>query len=181
MTATISITGDKQTIRRLGELDKRTRKRVVPKAVRAGGAVILKAARNAAPAKNRRLKRTMIQVLRRKEFEVAGFIGQDRSKARKAVGKGKRVIAGGISGAGNAVPIHLVDQKVKPHDISGSPLVFRIAGQTIFTGSVKHPGMPGQHFMRKAADASRTQAQAALFAKMNQEIDKEVVKLRSGA
>jgi HK97 gp10 family phage protein len=60
------------------------------------------------------------------------------------------------------------------HEIKGAPLAFEGESGLVITGSVQHPGMPAQPFMRPAADNKKEQAKDAAGEVFRKEIDKLV-------
>ena len=120
MTAvTMRLDGLSSALAKLESLDRRIRSRAVRKAVRAGGAPIVKSARQQAPVGNGTLKRSITQKI--KQYGGSGVvlsvIGQRVDNRGKGVGStGKK---GGISGRGDLVPVHLVESRTKPHAIRG--------------------------------------------------------------
>jgi len=172
MSTGIRIDGVERTLLAFGRLERGIARKVVPKAVRAGGSVQLKATRQQAPKKNRLLSRSLTMVLRRYNGAVYAVIGQ---QVRKTVNVKKLKHSGGISGQGNVVPIHLVENPVKAHEITGSPwLRFNLNGRQVWAKRVLHPGHSGRHFAQRAADQTRGAAEAAFEVKFINELNKEV-------
>jgi len=138
------------------EVAQKQQKKILPKAVRAGGGPFLKAVRANAPSMNKTLKRSIILVIRRYRTGALAVIGQDKGKTRgKGVGKSKH--GGGISGRGDLVPIHLVEAPTKPHSIN--PKVRKaLKFNDRFAKSVRHPGTAGRHFVRKSAQQAEGEA-----------------------
>lgn len=153
-------------------LDKKTTRRVVPKAVRAGARPQVQATRQAAPVQNRFLRRSLGLVIRRYQGSVYAVIGQERGKTFK---RKKRVKSGGISGRNMAAPIHLVDQPVQPHEIRARGPWLAIDGPQgmIYRRRVQHPGHRGARFMAAAARNSQQEAERAFEAKFVAELERE--------
>lgn len=182
MTITAKIEGMEQTLRKLRTLPEKVTKRVLPKAVRAAGGPYTKAARAGAPKTNRLLSRSITLVLRRYQGAVVAIIGQEIGKVPKV----KRLKStGGISGQGFPVPIHLVDQPVKPHAIGVNPragggrgvLRFSTGGAIIYRARAMHPGHGGADFIDKAARSTHQAGNRAFETKAAAEIEKEAAKL----
>ena len=171
----LTITGIPSTIRILNELPKRQQKKILPKAARAGGGPFLKSIRSNAPAMNKTLKRSMIMVIRRYRTGAWAIVGQDKGKTRgKGIGKGiKR--GGGISGRGDLVPIHLVEEPTKAHEVRARrarALAFgfdRDTGKSNFARRIRHSGTRGKHFVRKSARQSQGAAVRAFTDKLRTE------------
>jgi hypothetical protein len=151
----VYVAGLSETIQVLNDLPRKQQKRIIPKAVRAGGGPFLKAVRANAPAMNKTLKRSLIMVVRRYAAGALAVIGQDRGKTRgKGVGKANKS-TGGISGRGDLVPIHLVENPTKPHDVAGKPWM---AFGGVVRRSIRHPGTRGKYFVRNSARQAEAEA-----------------------
>ena len=165
--------GIKRTQRALDELETRVRKKVLRKSVRAGGAVILKVERKHVPRMTGLLKRSLAQKVKSyKSGNVIAIVGQKKGAkitARKKLRKG----TGGISGRGDVVPIHLVDQPIQPHEITPTNARAMRIGQDQFVGRVRHPGHRGRRFMWRAAGESRGPAISAFRTKTELEVNRE--------
>lgn len=171
---TAKVDGLQTTLAALRQFPPAVQKRVLPKAVRAAGAPYTKAARQLAPKTNRLLSRSLSLVLRRYKGNVLAIIGQQIGKVPKV----KRLKStGGISGAGFPAPIHLVESKVKRHEITGRLLRFTTGGTIVHAKRVLHPGHPGEQFIRRAAAQSHGKSNRAFEKKAADEIEKEATKL----
>jgi len=170
--ATIRVEGIERHFAAIERLSTRVARRIIPKAVRAGARPAVNASRQAAPARNRFLRRSMNLVIRRYQGSVYAVIGQERGKTFKTR---KRIKSGGISGRNMAAPIHLVDQPVAPHVIQsrGPWLAIQTPQGKTYRRRVQHPGTRGARFMRAAATASRQQSESAFEQKLITELDKE--------
>jgi len=176
----VRLTGADRAVAVLNGLERKTQKRILPKAVRAAGAPFLKAARRFCPKGNRLLSRSLALVMRRYSGSVLVVIGQEKTKRfDKAKTKIKR--RGGISGRGELTPLHLVEEDVKPHAVRprsakwlrAKRLVFQVGGKTIYTTEVQHPGRRGDHFVRAAAVASEAEGVRQFTDKLATEVMKE--------
>jgi len=169
----IRVDGIEETAAAFDALDKKVRRRVLPKVARAGGALQLKEARRTVPRVNRHLASSLALVIRRYAGAAVAVIGQDTNKVPR--GK-KRKTAGGISGSGAAAPIHLVENPVRPHAIrptSATQLRFTSHGQVIYARRVQHPGHRGTSSLARAAASTQGTAQAAAERKLAEELAKE--------
>lgn len=114
--ATVVLQGLPETVRRLQELPGKIAKRCLSKAARAGGAPLVKAVKRQWPQATGLSKRALTQKV--KSYQdgrvVISIVGQQKDvRARKKLRKGR----GGISGRGDVVPIHLIENPTKPHRI----------------------------------------------------------------
>lgn len=181
--AAMKLEGLPETRRRLIQLPDRIQKRCMSKAVRAGGALFVKAVKRNAPRLTGLLKRSLAQ--RVKSYQagkvVVSITGQQNMvRNRRKLRRGR----GGISGRGDLVPIHFVEENTTPHRIpkeGRGPLVLRSrSGASVIVGSVWHPGTRGQHPIRRAADSQAGAAAQELPKKLAIEVDTEVAKLAVG-
>lgn len=115
-SAGMTLQGLQDCLRRLQDVPDKVRKRILRKAIEAGGAPLVREARKNAPADAGNLKRSMDK----KVISYAGgkvvveLIGQRKHyRAARVIRKGR----GGISRTGAAVPIHLVELPTRPHRI----------------------------------------------------------------
>jgi len=179
----IRVAGVNHAVAVLNGLERKTQKRILPKAVRAAGAPFLKAARRRAPKANRLLSRSLALVMRRYSGSVLVVIGQEKTKRfDKAKTKIKRT--GGISGRGELTPLHLVEEDVKPHAIrprAARRLVFQAGGKTVYATEVHHPGRRGDHFVRAAAAASEAEGVRQFGVKLTLEVMKEAAASGAGS
>lgn len=171
--------GVERLVGELNKLDRRTARKVVPKAVRAAAAPQLKASRQEAPKRSRTFAQSLALVIRRYDGAVLGVVGQDvRGKASQSkAARKRRSKAGGLSGRGHAPPMHLIANRVKAHQIAagaGRWLAFRAGGGLVFRRSVRHPGHRGDQFLRRAANRTRSQSLRDFERKFVAELDKEL-------
>lgn len=180
---TITLVGLPQTLRRLQELPQKIQKRCMMKAVRAGGAPLLKAARRNWPRLTGLSKRSLDQkvVSYGAGRVVVSIVGQRKNaliRARAKLRKGR----GGISGRGDVVPVHFVEEATKPHRIpkyGRGMLILRTPAGLRAIDHVMHPGTRGQHPIRRAADSASGEAGQAFAAKLEQEVSREVDSMRT--
>ena len=181
---TVTLTGVPATVRKLLDLPAKIQARCMRKAVNAGGAPLVKAAKRFAPRLTGLFKRSLDQKIKsyRAGQVVVSIVGQKSEvKNRRKLRKGR----GGISGRGDLVPVHFVEESTKPHRIPKAgrgPLVLRSrSGASVIVGSVQHPGTRGQHPIRRAADAAGEAAIEAFADKLTTEVDIEAAKIAAGA
>lgn len=185
-TMSLKIDGVAKAARRVGSFDKKIRTKVMRKAVRAGGAVTLKTAKAKAPRVNRGLSKSLVQKVKTyPNGNVVSIVGQDLGKVKKGGinAKKKKLKGGGISGRGDAVPSHLVENPTQAHLLPGrirrgvqrgSHAILNAfpggppnaKGGTVFTRRIKHPGTSGAYFVRKAQASSATPAQRKIETKL---------------
>ena len=187
MAVEFRVVGIDRAVKQLKELDYKTRKKVMRKAVRAGIAPIVKAAKRNAPQTTGLLKRSITTKVKTYAVSgtVVGVVGQRKVKREDgrytaaAAGGTKKLKKGrgGISGRGDVVPIHLVENAVSPHSITA------IRAQALAIGArmgyayvyhVNHPGHRGRHFMDAAVRQSEGQSMRAFRDKLEFEIDREL-------
>lgn len=206
MTAvTMKLEGVEKALKAFEDLDRRIKRKVTNKAVRAGAKPYLDAVRRKAPTRNRYLRRSMSSVIRTyPNGTVLAVIGQEKAKQFKTTKRTKR---GGLSGQGLAVPLHLVEESTRPHTVFGTrasikvdttdargrkrkktvkigavlkPLAWRVGkgrgGQMRFATSVKHPGTQGSHFVRDAAKEAESESVQAFERKFSAEVEAEAAK-----
>jgi hypothetical protein len=174
--ATVTLEGLPATTRALAELPKRIAKRCMLKAIRAGGAPLIKAAKRAAPRATGLFVRSLDQrtVSYRGGQAVVSIVGQKKTvTSRKKLRKGR----GGISGRGDLVPIHFVEANTKPHRIpleGRGILLLQVPGKgLVAVDHVMHPGTRGQHPIRTAAETASQDAAARFADKLETEVAKE--------
>ena len=111
------------------KLDKKIKRKVTRKAVNAAVRPTIKAARKLAPKQTGLLRRSLTHKIKnyRKGAIFVAIAGQRVDGATKAFERAaikaqsdKR--RGGLSAKGKAVPIHLVESRVRPHTIKARPL-----------------------------------------------------------
>jgi hypothetical protein len=180
--ATIKLEGVAETVKRLEALPRRARKSIVRKAVRAGGAPFVKAVKANVPRRTGILKRSITQkvVTYQQGVVTLSIIGQQKGKSRLQTKKAKKG-RGGISGRGDVVPIHFIEEDIKPHVIPGPVAIRTPGGQVVMASNIKHPGVKGRHPVRKAARQAERAAIRAFQDKMATEVDKEAAKIAMGA
>lgn len=185
MAAVFQLSGVPSTMRILNDLPKKQQKKILPKAARAAGGPFLKSVRANAPSMNKTLKRSMIMLVRRYRTGAWAIIGQQKGKSRgKDVGRGVKR-GGGISGRGDLVPVHLVENPTKAHEVQAKrakALAFgfdRDTGKSNFARRIRHPGTRGQHFIRKSARQSESAAVRAFTDKLRTETLAEAGRLGS--
>lgn len=174
--ATVTLEGLPATTRALAELPKRIAKRCMMKAIRAGGGPLIKAAKRAAPRATGLFVRSLDQrtVSYRGGQAVVSIVGQKKTvTSRKKLRKGR----GGISGRGDVVPIHFVEEDTKPHRIpleGRGMLLLRVPGKgLVLVDHVMHPGTRGQHPIRTAAETASGDAAARFSEKLEIEVARE--------
>jgi len=182
MAIRVRLDGEKELLRKMQQLPRRVAKRVLAKAVRAEARPFVKAARRLAPKRNRIFYRSLELVIRRYQGAVFAAVGQNTAKV---IRKRRIKHGGGISGRGDVVPLHLVDQPTRPRRIAPKTrtdgrrgvLRFTVSGSPVFARSVRHPGTRGARFMARAAAAARAEGVSAFASKFATELDREVDRL----
>lgn len=180
--ASFTLQGLPETVRRLEELPKRIEKRCMTKAVRAGAAPLVKAAKANAPRATGLFKRSLDSKIKSygQGRVTLAIVGQKKTVTqRRKLRKGR----GGISGRGDLVPVHFVEEPTRPHRIpkeGRGPLRLKLpSGQLAVVQSVEHPGTRGQHPIRRAADSAAGTAAQAFADKLSAEVEREAETLRS--
>lgn len=182
MAVEVELKGLAECLERLHSMPPKIQKVWMRKASRAGGTPFLKAVRRLAPRKNNHLKRTMAMLFRTYSGTVVAVVGQQR-KGKKFAAKKRKLKSGGISARGEAVPLHLVESRVKPHKIRGwvatastgkkrlYPLAIRGKRNRVrFVQRVDHPGHPGRNFVRAAAEEAKSEAADAFEKRLAEEV-----------
>jgi len=188
MTAEFRVLNVESTISKMRLLNRRVRTRVLRKSIRAGGSVVLKAAKAKAPKVNRGLSKSLIQKVKTfRDGNVISIVGQDLSKVRRGgSNQKKRLRGGGISGRGDTVPIHLVERPTRSHIVPrrrGKVLAFEKAGKRrrkgslIFTMRIRHPGTTGKRFIERVQRETASSVRKAIARKAAAEIDAEARKI----
>jgi len=195
----IKITGIELTMSRLRSLDRGVRRRVLRKAANAGGTVGVKRIKSLAPKKNRGLSKSITKKVKTysKTGTVVLIMGQDMKKVGKAGSAAKKSTkGGGISGRGNTVPSHLIENPTRAHDMpgrtrrgvftAGDPMEFLNrfwagGGSPVFTRSIRHPGTPGQYFIRRASQSGRGVIAKTIETKLTVETLREAGKARAAS
>jgi hypothetical protein len=112
----MTLVGLPETVKRLQALPDKIQKRAMSKAIRAGGNVFVKAAKRNAPRATGLFKRSLDQKVKsyRGGAVTISIVGQKSEvKSRRKLRKGR----GGISGRGQLVPIHFIEEDTRPHRI----------------------------------------------------------------
>jgi len=173
-----SVRNPHRVVAALNELEYKVRKKVLRKAVRAGGAVFVKSAKRNAPIRTGRLKRSITQKVKtyRPSGTIVSVIGQLRGKQLKDTKRIKHK-RGGISGQGKVVPIHLVDQPTKRHEIFATNYEYLRLGAHWYAFSVWHPGTRGRNFMTRSYSQDKERAVNAFDRKAEFEVDREAARI----
>ena len=194
----VTLQGLPQTIATLNTFPKKIQKRALVKAVRAGVRPLLVASRRNAPRLTgifRASLDTKIKSYRDGVVQV-GIVGQkkdrraERSTNREIragraltgrLGRGR----GGISGRGDLVPVHFVENPTKPHQIpkdgrKGMLLLRLPSGHRMLVDSVSHPGTKGSRPIARAAEAATGEANARFAEKLTIEVEAEAAKIAAG-
>lgn len=183
--STAKVEGIPKTMRRLQRLESKIQRKVLRKAGNAAGTVGTKAIKAKAPKVNRGLSKSITKKVKTyaKSSTVVVVMGQD---LRKAFSRGsnlkKRLKGGGISGRGDTVPSHLVENPTRAHTLpSRGPILNRFfAGRVaVFTQRIVHPGTRGAHFIRKAARSSQRSMARKIRNKLSIEVAAEVEKAKA--
>lgn len=175
----IKIYGIEELYRNLEEMPRRIRRKVLRKGVRAGSALFTKNLKQSVPIRSGMLKRTIATKVKQythgETVNVMGLAGQKvGTKLKETKRRRKGMRAGGISARGDVVPIHLVDQPVKPHAISGR-LSIRDFHRVV--SGVQHPGHRGAGFVEMAFQKTYRMSLDAFRQKAAEEIAAEAAKL----
>lgn len=182
----IAMEGTASTTAALNSLPKKMAKRAVRKAVNAGGGVFLKGVRRNARRGNGTFRKSLINKVANYPTGSVAVIGQNRD-AKGSAKRSGRSGGGGISGRGDVVPTHFIENPIQSHRIAikkKKVLVFATAGgpagfgdNTFLGVAVQHPGTKGQFPIRKAAQQSEGEAVRVLTTKLSAETRKEVAAL----
>lgn len=195
-TITAELTGLSQALQNLQQFERRVARKVLQKAVRAGAAPFVASVRKLAPRSNGALRRSLTQKIKTypQTGTVVAIIGQNK----KSAGRPKKIKggSGGISGRGDLVPIHLVDQPVRAHSmfaLSRSKLAkvkrardatkLRQLDGKNWTATARlpggwrtlqlkrqHPGHAGRRFIERAAREAGGSSTAAFTTKLEAEV-----------
>lgn len=188
-STTMTLHGLPATVRKLEQLPQKISKGPVRKAVRAGGAPFVKASKRNAPRRTGIFKRSLTQKVKSYRggvvtLSIIGQLKRARIKATKGLKKGR----GGISGRGGVVPVHFVEEDIKPHRIpkegTDDPFAFAFrsqGGRIVIVYEIHHPGTRGQHPIRKAAQEAERPGLAAFQQKLATEVDREAAKMAATA
>jgi hypothetical protein len=170
----LKIEGLETTLRRLQAFPGRVQRKCLRKAVAAGASSVVKAVKARSPRSTGIFRRSIaakIKGYQSGEIYVA-IVGQaDKIRSAKKVRAGR----GGISGRGDIVPIHFVEEGVKPHQIPkedgrGTRAIRLPNGRYYFR--IQHPGYAGKHPVARAADARTMIAPILIEKKLSELIDR---------
>lgn len=174
-TVSIEIRGIEQAISNLKTLEYNARRRSVSAAVRSANAVIVQAAKAAAPRRTGALADSIrgSAKLDRSTGTVIGTITFKSTKAQKKKGR-------------DAYYAHMVIGGTKPHVIPGvrkrrqpggkSVRQYAVIGGRPYS-RVQHPGIKGNPFMERVADVHAAAAVEAFQTRFSEAIETEVAKL----
>lgn len=198
MAVTVRVQGDEETIREIQKIERKIKVRALKKSMNAGANPYLKTARRRAPKQNRYLARSLAKKVKQYNTSEANVgamavVGQTSGVKNKAAivakvsgRKNHQRRGGGISGRGLLVPVHLVDQPVKPHRITPrqnrivygkrAALVWeygkRRRSKRYARGAVRHPGHPGKQFLEVAALQARPEVESKVYGVLKAETEK---------
>lgn len=181
MSETMRLEGLPATTAVLATLPRNIQKRSMSRATRAGGAPYVKAAKRNAPRLRGIFKRSLtlkVKSYRGGETHVA-IAGQLKGNLR-SIAKLRRA-RGGISGRGDVVPIHFVEEDIKPHVIPGPVAIHTPSGRVVVVQSVQHPGTRGQHVIRQAAQQAEGESVRKFTEKLSTEVDREAAAAAASA
>lgn len=189
---TVKVEGAQVTARKLLSLGDKVAKKVVGKAANAGGRPLLKAVRRSAPRRNGLLAKSLDMKVKRYGAGAAAVVGQiksDKHRGRviqRMLKKDVDIRSGGISGRGDFVPLHMVENQVKAHGIrprnnqrvygERGALVFWTGGRFVAVRGVQHPGHPGRQFVRSSTEQTTPEAFTAAENKLTVEVNAEADK-----
>lgn len=165
-TIDVKVAGIKTLMKALKQLPVKSQRRVVKSAVSKASTPIVKMAKKLTPlgdglkpdgTKREHLRKTITKT------------------AAKVYKNGAVVVT--IGPKAKAAPhAHLVDLGTKPHDIVLSKPWGRVPAGT----TIKHPGAKPSNFLKRAVEATRQQAKAAMEKGIAKGIEREAAKLASG-
>jgi hypothetical protein len=171
----IKLEGLDTTLRRLQAFPVKVQKKCLRSAVASGAVPLVRAVKSASPQRTGIFRRSIAAKVKGYQAGAVyvSIVGQaDKIRSSKKV----RAVRGGISGRGQIVPIHFVEEGTKPHGISRRfmrALGFTLSsGQIVFRGAVQHPGHAGRHIIRKAAETAGREAADRVERKLGELIDK---------
>jgi len=159
----IRVEGIEDTLRILGTLEAKIRRRVVTAAVRAGGKELLTRARAGAPRRTGALAKQLRQRVRfdRKSGTVTTRIWPKPTKSQRKKGHSHR---GSV--------VHLVVEGTKAHKIRG-PVSFN--GRTF--SQVDHPGSRPNPFIDRAAKSGQAASVALFTRRFASKLQEEIAKV----
>jgi len=167
MSAKLRLLGFKELSRALEKLPRNMANNAARAGVRAGAAVVRKAARNNLPSNYTTLRKSLIVKGRKKKHPniTTASVGPTTGKGAKYDG----------------FFAHMVEFGVKPHEIkpkNAKTLLFFSGGDPIFRGVVKkHPGVKQIPFMRNALNNNKSAVLQAMRIKLAEAIKKQAAKL----
>ena len=155
MSITVQLDGITATVGKLDRLDKKIRRTIIRKAVRAGGAPLVKAVRSNAPVDKKVLRKSVTQKVKAysRTGVVMAIVGAKRQKDA-------------ATGRNPANYLHLVERGTKAHTVRG-PLTLP-SGEVY--GAVQHPGARASRFVERSARQADSQAVSAFSQKLGAEV-----------
>ncbi len=164
----VKVEGVEEAIAKMASLEAKIKRRVVTKAIRAGGNVIVKAARQQAPSRSGSMRKAIRQSIKfdRRSGTVKGSVKIDRKKSYNTKW-------------GTAIPgkyAHLIIAGTKAHEIKRAAARGLKIGDRYY-GSVFHPGARDNDFMGRASRSASHPAINTFAEKYGREVDIEVSKL----
>ncbi len=158
----VHVEGLDSATRALSRLEMKARKRIVSKAVRAGGKELLKAARSAAPTDKGYLRK-QLRISVKKDTRKGTATAKVKAKQTKAQRrKGE---------TGRATVLHLVVGGTRPHGIPG-PVTIRSA----IYQAIDHPGAMANPFLDQAAQRASGASITQFSKRFGQELEAEARK-----
>ena len=180
---TARVIGLEQSLAALDNLERKTRRKFARRSATKGGRAALKVLKRNAPRLGGGLRRSMDSKVVVYPNSVVVVLGQNASKARnskahqKAAASGKFAKMGGITGSGEIVPIHLVDQPTAAHVVRPrSAKALRIysgrgkRAQATFIPSVRIKAQRGANFVEKTALEAIPQARRIMEADLSEQL-----------
>ncbi len=163
MTIILKIEGLKELNHALKQLPRRAANRALKSSIRAGGRVVVKAARRNLPPNYVVLKKSLfVKVLRQGKYSINALVGPRTGKDARYDGW----------------YAHIVEFGAAPHEITiATRNVLASQGQ-VFGTKVKHPGVAARPFFRPAFDGNIHQIIEAQRMKLWQAIEREANKLK---
>lgn len=160
----MKLEGVDEAAKRLDSADRKIRKRVVRKAVRAGAAPYVKAVKRDAPVDTRELKKSLTQKVKsyRSGATIVSVVGARNRRSP--------------SGRNPAKYLHLVEGGTRPHVIRTRTAAALSLGRNAFVKEVRHPGTKATRFMATTATSRRSEMVNAFSSKMKEETERELAK-----
>jgi len=159
---TADIKGLKELNKNLKRLDSRSTKNVLRAALRAGGRVVVKEARNKLPSEYDTLQRALTLKLQRQRSPV-----EMKLNVGLTMGSGARY--DGWYG-------HIVEFGAAPHDIPASGSKLMNIGDGQVATKVRHPGVKKRPFLRPAFEQNILKIQKVFISKLWTGIKKKMIK-----